>query len=643
LAQARRNGLEIVVLAGLVLGAFFFITNSVGTVTQGIAHVDDAYVALGALSVADGAGYGLPHSSESFIPFDIDLTTGPPMILPLAAAIEILGTRDRLPGAVALAIFGAQAALIGLLAVRAFGLSRTMAFGAAVLLLLVLGSRGPWFYGAFLGEPVALGFIVLAVVSLALVRGQLGAALGGTFGALAVLTKLIAVFPMAGVGLVWIALELRSGSPLSTRWRRIGVFVAAACAPTFAFEAARFLTLGWDGYIANWVMTVSYSGTVGQPATSVADFLRLVFQTVDTRLVRVSIALVVGIGFLLLARFGGSEGRERRPVRTMILLLTGATVFMWVYLGARFDVHDRYLFIAVALPLVTAAVAVLAMGPRARAAAIALVVIAATVLDSKMQLLPKNRQGATFHDELQAIVRTLDASPDVPYVGDFWWSINPVVFARHGAGTWLYGPTVRRFAGQRLFVVLDKVLASDSDELVRDARTACSVVTPNAKRILLYDCGDAFWDSYLLTTTLSRVPPDFIASGATPGGDCNIDFLGQPAPGQFPRVLAGETVPIYGWAADLASAMPPSEVAFVLTDAAGVKTYGALQIHDRPDLGIHFGNPELARTGIRAAIDSTGLPPGSYSLAILISAGERVLECDSRLTLTVDAPSPPAI
>jgi hypothetical protein len=628
--------LSFVALAGA--GALFMF-HSVSAVMRGLSHADDAYVALAAKSVAFGVGYGLPNSSHEFVPFDVAITTGPSMILPLSAAIAILGPLDRLPGAISLGLFALQVAAIGFLVARRFGIARTAAFGATLLLLLILGSRSDWLYGVFMGETITLGFVVLAAVALALTTGTRGASFAGLCAGLAVTTKLIAVFPIAGLALVWLYLQWRAHSRESGWRRRTFAFVVAAAAPVVAFEMAKLLALGWDGYVANWIATMQYSGSIGVAPTSLADLPGLILRTIDTHLLSLKVAIAVGIGFALLLRLRGSERDPPGDLSRLAVLLAGAGVVQWLYLIGRFSVQPRYLFIGVGLLLFMAALAVLALERRARVLAFVVVAGAALILNPNALLWSRQLIDADVHTERLAVIRLLDGSPQVPYAADHWSSIHSVVFALPDAGTWAWGQDATRFVGQRMFVVVDRQFA-ERREFLLAVEADCALVTPAAIRLAAYDCDRPFWNTFLRPAAISAQAPAFVSENPpVVGGDCNIDFLGSESPGGKARAIAGTTVPLYGWAADLANGLPPLAIAVVLRDGSGTQRYATLQAEDRPDLATHFGVPALSATGFKAGLDLTGVPSGDYRLAVLFSTADRVLSCDSRLTLTVESPS----
>ena len=82
---------EIVGFVALAAAGALFMAHAVSAVWRGLSHADDAFVALAAKSLVYGPGYGLPNSSEEFVPFHVAITTGAPMILPSPRPSRSLG------------------------------------------------------------------------------------------------------------------------------------------------------------------------------------------------------------------------------------------------------------------------------------------------------------------------------------------------------------------------------------------------------------------------------------------------------------------------------------------------------------------------------------------------------------------------
>src|SRR5437764_9022153 len=126
------------------------------------------------------------------------------MILPLALLIKAFGPIDQMPGAVTLVMFLTQLVVAAVFLFRRFGWAPTFGFFAVFLWLLMLASANHWFFGVFIGEAVAFGFMLIGAICVAEPMPQrLLVGAGLSFG-LAFLTKEITLFAIAGIVGAWL-------------------------------------------------------------------------------------------------------------------------------------------------------------------------------------------------------------------------------------------------------------------------------------------------------------------------------------------------------------------------------------------------------------------------------------------------------
>jgi hypothetical protein len=131
------------------------------------------------------------------------------------------------------------------------------------------------------------------------------------------------------------------------------------------------------------------------------------------------------------------------------------------------------------------------------------------------------------------------------------------------------------------------------------------------------------------------LPSAFASKGFQQGGRCFIDRVnGQP-------VAAGNAVPangmltLVGWGIDVGNAAAPF-VALELVPVNGSPNYyGPAQRATRPGLGDALKNPALDQAGLESAASLNGVPPGSYSLWILMGDGKTATRCDPTVLLDV--------
>src|SRR5206468_7772252 len=189
----------IVCTTAVVAVIVFFLWMTMPVVWWGLSHADDAILAHAAKRVAMGKGYGWARTPEDFSWFDPGaITTGPTLILPVALLIRIFGPVDQLPGAATLLIFLAQLVVVALVLSRHFGWVPACGFLSLMFWLLMLVSANNWFFGVFIGETVAFGFMLIGIAFLAAFSNKQGITAAALCFALAFLTKEISLFAITG-------------------------------------------------------------------------------------------------------------------------------------------------------------------------------------------------------------------------------------------------------------------------------------------------------------------------------------------------------------------------------------------------------------------------------------------------------------
>ncbi|MGZ8815940.1 MAG: hypothetical protein ACXWZR_00550 [Mycobacterium sp.] len=608
---------------------------------MGLSSADDAYTALAAKSLAVGPGYGVPQSSSEFLPFDVTITTGPPLVIPVAVAIKAFGLIDQLPGALALIVFGLQLALVGILLWRRFGPGAAAAFTAVIFALLVIGFRQMWLYGTLLGEPVAFGFVVLAVVLLATSHTRIDALGGGLCAGLAIMTKLIALFPVAAVvlaGIVVVWRERRSSGGGAQWSQRMLAFSAGTLGPGLVFEAIRLASLGLPAYVRNWSETLAQGAALGTVPATPLDIPGLILAALDRSYISVVVLVVVGVATLALLGWRGNSNRHTAAWRRLVVLGLVAAGGHWLYLLVRGAVYDRYMFVGVGLSFTALAFLATAIDRRGRLMLLGAIVAAALVFDPGTLAKPEMYPGVDVHAERLAVVSILDASPDLPYAADYWPSIQQFVYLKMPEGAWAYGRAVARFADRRFLAVMDVDFADANGDFARAVLATCRSLTPSAMRLLAFDCEAPFWDSYLPAAVFSTESPASVAAAPSDGRPrCNVEYFGSGVPTEAPLVAATSArVAIYGWAADVGRGRPPSAIVLSVVAPNGERRFVTARIQDRPDVGSYFGNSALTSVGFEAGVRFEGVPQGLYGFDVLLNVDGQVELCPTGLTVTVE-------
>jgi len=229
-----------VVLVGLHAALVFLaFTHSPVDVDEGLNLSVVANVVNGVGYTSDGVyAVAAPHD------FEASVTTGPTLILP-AVGLHALGldtvVAGRIVGVVAYLTLGAGLFALGR---RIAGPWAGLASAASPLLIDVFTNDSSPIYGPgdLLGEYCVAAFITWALVLVGR-RPVAGFLLLG----LAILTKVIAVFAIPAIVVVFVALRARREAPISVRmWFAAGLGLVG---PTVLFELGKIAVVGPREYV----------------------------------------------------------------------------------------------------------------------------------------------------------------------------------------------------------------------------------------------------------------------------------------------------------------------------------------------------------------------------------------------------------
>jgi 4-amino-4-deoxy-L-arabinose transferase-like glycosyltransferase len=200
-----------------------------------------------ARNLAHSGQYGLVYEDRAPRPFDLQLTTGPTVIGPVAATFSVFGVGLR----------QGRLVMLGYTLLAALGLYRLAGtlYGSTVAVLAVLalcasGEAGPGATRAVVGEIAALAYLFWGVLLFVKARRGGGVwddiAAGALFG-LAVLTKgQFGLLIPALIG-AWLVSRRRGGFAV----RRLAVVCSAVVAPVAAWQVLQLMSLGVPAYLAH--------------------------------------------------------------------------------------------------------------------------------------------------------------------------------------------------------------------------------------------------------------------------------------------------------------------------------------------------------------------------------------------------------
>ena len=492
------EGATVAVALALVLMAFLAI--AIARITTGVASADDAYHALVAKSLVDGRGYGVPISSNEFAPFSPGIATLPAAILPAALLIKLVGVQDWVPGLSQLIMFLALIAVAAFLLARALGRARTLAYIATVLLVLMLISTHNWHFGALLGEPIAYGFLLIGVTTLAFYPGRAGILAGGVALSLALVTKQVTIFPIFGIFVAWCTLRARSGGRLSSL---VGLALALGLSIVslpIMFELFKLAQLGLDGYLALLRDTVSF--TTGHPGQSASIELparwAMFIEVLLTQYIPPVFGAALAVGSAAYLAHSYTLERKVRPVLRLAVLLWSGAVLHLAYVLFISALWPRYFWIGVALAVAATALPLLLFSRGMRLATLITVgvLVVSLGMDSRLiglfNYFEQSPQGA----ERAEVVRLLSDRSETPYIARSWQSIYDIVYLMPDEGTWAVVPDANRFRGSEVVAIINHAFTPD-DDFLQSVKGACVELTAPATKVSAYDCADDFWATWL--------------------------------------------------------------------------------------------------------------------------------------------------
>jgi hypothetical protein len=476
---------------------------AIPAVVAGPSSADDAWFALGAKALAEGRGFGTPVASDLFVPFDPQMNAGPPLIVPLAAAITILGPRDWLPGAVALVVFAAQLAFAAVILARRLGFSTTVAFTTTLLILVMLASSQQWYFGVFIGEPVTLGFLLIGIALLSVGTTDRLLVAAGVSLSLAYMTKTIALLPVLAILGTWFVLELTARTGPRQTARGAMLLAASVAIAPFAFEVLKLMTLGVDDYGRLIESTRTSWARQAQGDLPIGDRLMQTIEVVGQNYMPGTAALLlVGIGGILMTLRSRTADIGMTVIASRVFWLaaaaSGATL---VYFTVISRLWPRYAWIGIALACVAAAAPTMTVGRTLRLSwTVGLTgIVVGMVFLGPLVGIRNWMVTSTSQRERAATVALLASHDRVPYAAQYWSSIYDIVYLMEEEGTWFFGEDVSRLADREFIALINHGFTDPSSRFAQQVEASCHPLAQDRTYVTPYQCGAAFWSDYAPT------------------------------------------------------------------------------------------------------------------------------------------------
>lgn len=308
---------------------------------------DEAFNLTVPLNLLDGLGYSSDGalSGSTITPFDPRISTGPLVLLPVAALLAtgidpVLAAR-LVPLAFWALLLGGLAVLAGRIGGRwaavlatAVPLAFTADAGASPI-------QGP---ADLLGEIPAAALVVWALVAL-----PRRTWLAGLFVGLAVQAKLIAILALPAFAIaLWVLADGHGWPRVREALRRSWLPLLLVAAPTMLVEFAALLSLGVTGYVDH-LRALAYfilSGGQGDAATSVSQKLGTLANSWSLPAVIAVFGVVLAFGLAtvgVVRRWRTATATERIVIAYTLAAVIGAFTFIgWWATASRLPLWVRH-------------------------------------------------------------------------------------------------------------------------------------------------------------------------------------------------------------------------------------------------------------------------------------------------------------
>lgn len=492
----------------LALGLFaiVFLIGSAGTLfyfgvlnaSRGPSSGDDAWIALSAENVVTGYGYATSVSSSRVIPFDQNISTGPVAVLTTAALIHCFGPKVWVPGASQLLLLLSELCALTIILARRYGFNAAAIAVALLITLLLVVSTRNWYFGALLGEPLALGFLLIGFLLLAGSKSLLETAVAGIVMSLAFLSKEIALFPIIGATMSSAVLDVvdsRRRRQFVSRYATL--FVTLLLLPTL-FELARLFELGITQYLAGWSEVATRATPGIGSAASLRDrwneLAKIVFQDYSSPVLAFCAACLL---VLSLSNKAMKDSEVRSFSSRYVCIGLGSGAVLIAYLLFFSSLWSRYLWIGAGILLSVPCVITIRNTGWRRFLVISLgfttlVLFRCGNSMASMEGLLRDKMVPLEREEVASLVSGRAAG--LPLAAESWASIDDILYLLGSdRGRWATGQSVEKFRGHHFLAIISKNFTNMESEFATHVVRKCNNLTPKHQRIQLFECDASYW------------------------------------------------------------------------------------------------------------------------------------------------------
>jgi hypothetical protein len=133
----------------------------------------------------------------------------------------------------------------------------------------------------------------------------------------------------------------------------------------------------------------------------------------------------------------------------------------------------------------------------------------------------------------------------------------------------------------------------------------------------------------------AALPMSFASKDIQPGGRCFVDSFNGQTVSPRNEAPANEPLAVNGWAIDAAGTAAPFLAVELASMSVTQSYYAPARRATRSGLGQALNNPALDAAGLDSTAALNGVPPGSYSVKLLIGGDKSATRCDPNLLLVV--------
>lgn len=469
---------------------FILIHLSLLNIYRGPSSGDDAWISLTAENLAYGKGYATLLSNIRSVPYDPNISTGPVLVITASAFIRFFGPQDWVPGTSQLALIVIQLLILFAILARRFAIESSALSISILIILLIFASSKNWYFGALLGEPVALVFLIIGFALLAEPTNIARAIAGGFSMSLAFLTKEISIFPILGAVVAYPFLNIRNGLNRKAIIAYTSLLISLTVMPLL-FELIRLHSIGFDVYLDTW----------RKVATEATPGLRQDFSIRERtiRLIRAlredyPISFVAPIAlitiFLRLNDIRVNRDTARYLLGYFFISLCACSI-LFFYLLEFSSLWSRYLWIGLGIILSVPAIMQLGLSVwwRAPAAILGVFCLCLILWGNTMRPMINLLQNHNISSERNSVATLIKRQPGIPLAAESWASIDDIVYVLgQEQRQWASGPTLNELRGQHFLAIINSNMTNLKSQFAMRVLNHCRPLTPNNRSIKLYAC-----------------------------------------------------------------------------------------------------------------------------------------------------------